>query len=225
MEDQPELRVQRLEALSELSSICGGGVFVSINNHPEFHQSTGNLMLTATKVMEMCANAGVVVTDNDLMWKQVSGLTDSNYRCAGDSKLFYVLQKRLIVEMIMDVLTLDAQTGRCMCGRVPAAIQCAGGNVRYHYKPDFTAHFINKQKKHHEEQRREGKALGREDGDDMRTKWYYFDDVADLLCAQCHAEGAQSTADHHHNANSCINCHANGLIEQNTMYKAPDRPL
>ena len=33
-----------LEALSELSNICGGGVFVSINNHPEFHQSTGNLM-------------------------------------------------------------------------------------------------------------------------------------------------------------------------------------
>ena len=97
-----------LEALSELSSICGGGVFVSINNHPEFHQSTGNLMLTATKVMEMCATAGVVVTDNDLMWKQVSGLTDSNYSCTGDSKLFYVLQK--IVEMIMDVLTLDAQT-------------------------------------------------------------------------------------------------------------------
>ena len=27
------------EALSELSSICGGGVFVNINNHPEFHQS------------------------------------------------------------------------------------------------------------------------------------------------------------------------------------------
>ena len=99
-----------LEALSELSSICGGRVCVSINNHPEFHQSTGNLMLTATKVMEMCANAGVVVTDNDLMWKQVSRLTDSNYSCAGDSKLFYVLQKRLIVEMIMDVLTLDAHT-------------------------------------------------------------------------------------------------------------------
>ena len=26
-----------LEVLSELSSICSGGVFVSINNHPEFH--------------------------------------------------------------------------------------------------------------------------------------------------------------------------------------------
>ena len=64
----------RLEVLSELSSICGGGVFVSINNHPEFHQSAGNLMLTVTKVMEVCTNAGVVVTDNDLMWKQVSGL-------------------------------------------------------------------------------------------------------------------------------------------------------
>ena len=60
-----------LEALSELSSICGGGIFVNINNHPEFHQSAGNLMLTATKVMEMRTNAGVVVTDNDLMWKQI----------------------------------------------------------------------------------------------------------------------------------------------------------
>ena len=99
-----------LETLSGLSSICGGGVFVNINNHPEFHQSTGNLMLTATKVMEMCTNAGVLVTDNDLMWKQVSGLTDSNYSCAGDSKLFYVLQKTFILEMIMHVLTLDAQT-------------------------------------------------------------------------------------------------------------------
>ena len=68
-----------LEVLSELSSICGGGIFVSVNNHPEFHQSTGNMMLTATKVMEVCANAGVVVTDNDLVWKQVSGLTDRNY--------------------------------------------------------------------------------------------------------------------------------------------------
>ena len=29
-----------LEVLNELSSICGGGVFVSINNHPEFHQCT-----------------------------------------------------------------------------------------------------------------------------------------------------------------------------------------
>ena len=55
-----------LAVLSELSSICGGGVFASTNTHPEFHQSTGNLMLTATKVMEVCANAGVVVTDNDL---------------------------------------------------------------------------------------------------------------------------------------------------------------
>ena len=122
-----------LEALSELSSICGGGVFVSINNHPEFHQSTGNLMLTATKVMEVCANAGVVVTDNDLMWKQVSRLTDCNYSCAGDSKLFYVLQKRLIFEMIMDVLTLDAQTVSDLedaCGRVPAAIQCVSGRNR-----------------------------------------------------------------------------------------------
>ena len=97
-----------LEVLSELSSICGAGVFVSINNHPEFHQSTGNLMLTATKVMEVCANAGVVVTDNDLAWKQVSGLTDCNYSCTGDSKLFYVLQKKLIVEMIMDVLSLES---------------------------------------------------------------------------------------------------------------------
>ena len=138
-----------LEALCELSSICGGGVFVNISNHPEFHQSTGNLMLTATKVMEMRTNAGVVVTDNDLMWKQVSGLTDSNYSCAGDSKLFYVLQKRLIVKMIMDVLALDAQTvsdleDACV-GVSPLQFNvpqgATGGNVRYHYKPDFTAHF------------------------------------------------------------------------------------
>ena len=54
----------------------------------------------------------------------------------------------------------------------------------------------------------------------MRSKWYYFED----LCAQCHAEGAQSTADHQYNAETCINCHANGLIEQNTMYKGADRP-
>ena len=65
---------------------------MSINNHPEFHQSTGNLMLTATKVMELCKNAGVIATDNDLVWKQVFGLTDRNYSSAGDSKLFYVLQ-------------------------------------------------------------------------------------------------------------------------------------
>ena len=48
-----------------------------------------------------------------------------------------------------------------MRGRAPAAIQCAsgrnGGNVRYHYKPDFTAHF-DKQKTYHEEQPREGNA-------------------------------------------------------------------
>ena len=159
-----------LEVLSELSSICGGGVFVRISNHPEFHQSTGNLMLTATKVMEVCASAGVVVTDNDLAWKQVSGLTDCNYSCAGDSKLFYVLQKKLIVEMIMDVLSLDAQTVSDL------------------------------------------KAFGKEDGDDMRSKWYYFEDVAELLSAQCHAEGAQSTADHQCNADTCVNCHANGQI-------------
>ena len=58
----------------------------------------------------------------------------------------------------------------------------------------------------------------------MRSKWYYFEDVADVLCAQCHAEGAQSTADHQYFADTCINCHANGLIEQNTMYKGADRP-
>ena len=175
---------------------------MSINNHPEFHQSTGNLMLTATKVMEMRANAGVVVTDNDLVWKQVSGLTDRNYSSTGDSKLFYVLQKKLIVEMIMDVLSLDAQTvsdleDACV-GVSPLQVNvpqgATGGTVRYHYKPDFTAHF-SKQKTYHEEQRREGKAIGREDGDDMRSKWYYLEDVADLLCAQCHAEGAQSAAD------------------------------
>ena len=95
--------------------------------------------------------------------------------------------------------------------------------ITNHYKPDFTAHF-NKQKTHHEEQRREGKAFGKEDGDDMRSKWYYFEDVAGLLCAQCHAEGAQSTADYQYNADTCINCHDNGLIEQNTMYKGADRP-
>ena len=44
------------------------------------------------------------------------------------------------------------------------------------------------------------------------------------LCPQCHAEGAQSTADHEYFADTCINCHANGLIEQNTMYKGADRP-
>ena len=42
--------------------------------------------------------------------------------------------------------------------------------------------------------------------------------------AQCQTEGAQSTADYQYNANTCINCHANGLIEQNTMYKGADRP-
>ena len=220
-----------LEVLSELSSICGGGVFVSINNHPEFYQSTGNLMLTATKVMEVCANAGFVITDNDLAWRQASGLTDCNYSCAGDSKLFYVLQKKMIVEMIMDALTLDAQTvsdleDACV-GVSPLQLNvpqgATGGNARYRYKPDFTAHF-NKQKKYHEEQRREGKAFGRGDGDDMRTKWYYFEDAVDLLCTQCHAEGAQSTADHQYNADTCINCRANGLIEQNTMHKGADRP-
>ena len=184
-----------------------------------------------TKVMEVCANAGFVITDNDLVWRQASGLTDCNESCAGDSKLFYVLQKKMIVEMIMDALTLDAQTVSDLedaCAGVPP-LQfnmpqgATGGNARYRYKPDFTAHF-NKQKKYHEEQRREGKAFGRGDGDDMRTKWYYFEDVADLLCAQCHAEGAQSTTDHQYNADTCINCRANGLIEQNTMYKGADRP-
>ena len=99
-----------LEVLSELSTRCGSGVFVSINNNSEFHQSTGNLMLTAAKVMEVCANAGVIVTDNDLIWKQMSGLTDRNYSSNGESKLFYVLQKKLIVEMTMDVLSSDTQT-------------------------------------------------------------------------------------------------------------------
>ena len=172
-----------LEVLSELSSICGGGVFVSINNNPKFHQSTGNLKLTATKVMEMRANAGVIVTDNDLVWKQVSGLTDRNYSSAGDSKLICVLQKKLIVEMIMDVLSIDAQTvsdleDACV-GVSPLQFNvpqgATGGNARYHYKPDFAAHF-NKQKTYHEEQRREGKAIGKEDGGGMRSKWYYLED-------------------------------------------------
>ena len=100
-----------LEVLSELSSMCSGGAFVSINNHPEFHQSTGNPMLTAMKVIELRKNAGVIVTDNHLMWKQTSGLTDRHYYSSnGESKLFYVLQKKLVVEMAMDVLSLDAQT-------------------------------------------------------------------------------------------------------------------
>ena len=74
----------------------------------------------------------------------------------------------LIVEMIMDVLSLDAQTVTDLeyaCEgvsplqfNVPQGV--TGGNVRYHYKPDLTAHF-NKQKMYHEEQRREGKAIGR----------------------------------------------------------------
>ena len=124
---------------------------MSINNHPEFHQNSGNLMLTATKVMEMCANAGVLVTDNDLMWKLVSGLTDGN--CTGDSKLFYVLQKRLIAEMIMDALTLDAQTVSDLeemhvVGVSPLQFNlpqgATGGNVRYRYKPDVTAHFTKR---------------------------------------------------------------------------------
>ena len=131
----------------------------------------------------------------------------------------------------MDVLTLDAQTvsdleDACV-GVSPLQFNvpqgATGGNVRYHYKPDFTAHF-NKQKKYREEQRREDKAFDKEDGDDMRSKWCYFEDVADLLCAQCHEEGAQSTADHQYNSDTCINCHANGLTEQNTMYKGADRP-
>ena len=176
---------------------------MSINNHPEFHQSTGNLMLT----------------DNDLVWKQVSGLADRNYSCTGDSKLFYVLQKKLIVETIMDALSLDAQTVSDLEDVSPLQFNlpqgATGGNVRYHYNPDFTAHF-NKQKTYHEEQGRAGKAIGKEDGDDMRSKLYYLEDVADLLCAQCHAEGAHSAADHLHNADTCINCHASGLIEQLT---------
>ena len=32
------------------------------------------------------------------------------------------------------------------------------------------------------------------------------------------------TADHQYNADTCINRHANGLIEQNTTYKGADRP-
>ena len=147
------------------------------------------------------------------------------------SKLFYVLQKKLIVEMIMDVLSLDAQTVTDLeyaCeGVSPLQLNvpqgATGGNVRYHYKPDFTTHF-NKQKMYHEEQRREGKAIGREGSDDMRSKWYHLEHVADVLCTQCQAEGAQSTADHLYNANTRINCHANGLIEHNTMHKRADRP-
>ena len=155
-----------------------------------------------------------MVTDNDLMWKQVSGLTDSNYSCTGDSKLFYVLQKRLIVEMIMDVLALNERfptwkmhvwaCPRCnsMCLRAQQAEMSAITTSRTSLLTSTNRRNIMK-----------GKAFGRKDGDDMRTKWYCFNDVADLLCAQCHAEGAQ-----------CINCHANGLIEQNTMYKGADRP-
>ena len=111
-------------------------------------------------------------------------------------------------------------------GACPAAVQCASGcncNVRYHYKPDFTAHF-NKQKMHHDEQRREGKAIGKEGNDDMRSKWYHLEDITDVLCMQCRAEGAQSTAKCLYNANTSINCHANGLTEQNTMHKGAERP-
>ena len=189
-------------------------------------------MLTATKVMEMCKNAGVIVTDNDLVWKQVSGLTDRNNSSAGDSKLFYVLQKKLIVEMIMDVLSLDAQTVTDLeyAGEGVSPLQfnvpqgATGGNVRYHYKPDFAAHF-NKQKMYHDEQRREGKAIGKEGNHDMRSKWYHLEDIADVLCTQCRAEGAQSTANCLYNAKTCINCHADGLIQQNTMYKGAERPI
>ena len=216
-----------LEALSELSSTCGGGEFVSINTHPEDHQSTGNLMLTATKVIELRKNAGVIVTDNDLVWKQISGLTDRNYSISGESKLFYVLQKKLVAEMIMDVLSLDAQTVTDLeyaCeGVSPLQFNtpqgATGGNVRYHYKPDFTARF-NKQKMYRDEQRREGKAIGKEGNDDTRSKWYHFEDMR----TQCRAEGAQSTTASLYNANTCINCHANGLIEQNTMHKGAERP-
>ena len=165
---------------------------MSVNNHPEFYQSTGNLMLTATKVMEVCANAGVVITDNISFGASVwiDGL-QLWLRRRRFQALFYVLQKKMLVEMIMDALTLDAQTVSDLedvCVGVPplqfnVPQGATGGNVRYHYKPDFTAH-INKQKKYHEEQRREGKALGRGDGDDVRTKWYYFEDVAHLLCAR-----------------------------------------
>ena len=95
-------------------------------------QSTGNLMLTATKVMELCKNAGVIVTDNDVVWKQVSGLTDRIYSSAGGSKLFYVWQKKLIVEMIMELLALDAQTVTDLEYVCAGAVQCASG---YHYKP------------------------------------------------------------------------------------------
>ena len=130
-------------------------VFVSINNHPE-------------KVLELCKNAGVIVTDSGLIWKQISGLTDRSYSSNGGSKLFCVLQKKLVVEMVMDVLSLDAQTATELenaCeGVSPLQFNvpqsAAGGNVLYHYKPDFTAHF-NKQKMYHDEQRREGKAIGR----------------------------------------------------------------
>ena len=58
----------------------------------------------------------------------------------------------------------------------------------------------------------------------MRSKWYFLDDVADSICAQCKAGGVQTMADKHYNADRCINCHANWLIEQNTMRKGSDRP-
>ena len=83
---------------------------------------------------------------------------------------------------------------------------------------------LNKQKMYHDEQRREGRAIGKEGNDDMRSKWYHIEDITDVPCTQCRAEGAQSMAKYLHNANTCINCHANGLIEQNTTHKGAERP-
>ena len=45
-----------------------------------------------------------------------------------------------------------------------------------------------------------------------------------MLCEQCLEEGAQSTIADSYNANTCVNCHANRLIEQNTMHKGAERP-
>ena len=98
-----------------------------------------------------------------------------------------MLQKKLIVEMILDVLSLDAQTVTDLeyaCeGVSPLQFNvpqgATGGNVRYHYKPDFTARF-NKQKMCREERRRQGKAIGRaamtcgRSGITWRTLQMYF---------------------------------------------------
>ena len=122
------------------------------------------------------------------------------------------MQKRLIVEMIMDVLTWACPRCNSMCLRARRAEMPAITTSRTSLLTSTSRRNIM------------GKAFGKEDGDDMRSKWYYFEDVVESLCPQCHAEGAQPTADHQYFADTCINCHADGLIEQSTTHKGADRP-